>query len=288
MGSIISIETKRVSDFKEDVDLTTENIFTDIIEDIGDGIVGAIDFLKHTVTLDLYKYFEDRHNSEIALNLLRAKRYAVNNKVDFTNKYGLAIDDNVYTAIGFDVRLKPLVELLDSSFEEFIDTHNALVEEFNVEIGKIISSETYRMGKDSLSSMKDFTKKVNTEASDRIVDIDEKILGILGVDTKAKLKVICPTSEELLDNLTTVDKVFKATKERDLKEMLKAISGLTNRISTLEDLIEKDMVSKEMEEVFNTLVIHFANSTTIVGKLYHVLYETATTLTNIVNLHIKS
>jgi len=288
MGNIIGIETKRVSDFKADVDLTTESIFTDIIEDIGDGIVGAIDFLKHTVTLDLYKYFEDRHNSEIALNLLRAKRYAVNNKVDLANKYGIAIDDDVYTSVGFDVRHKPLVDLLDSNFEKFVSTHNALIEEFNHELGKIISSESYRMGKDSLSSMKEFAKKVNTEASDDIVNIDEKILALLGVDTKAKLRIICPTSEELTDNLTTVDKLFKETKERDLKEMLKAISGMTNRISTLEDLIEKDKVSKEMEEVFNTLVIHFANSTTIVGKLYHLLYETATTLTNIVNLHIKS
>lgn len=286
MVDIMVLDIKDIEEVKiNNVEFTTENIFTDIMEDGVDIVNGAFNFLSHVVTLDLYKYFEDRHHSGIAISLQGARRYVSNNidTIDFTSE----LEETVYVSPGFNFRTKLMVDILVDEFEDRMNLTNSLMSEFSSELGKIISSTKYRNGDESPKELLAIEAKAIKSNNLTVMELDKKISNILGTRATIAMGDLVPTIEELKSNLTNLENVMKKGSERDLKDLLKAVNNMNNRIKAVQKLIKDKSINGDIMDKFESLVVYFANNITLIGKLYHSLYESSVIMTKVVNNHLK-
>lgn len=251
-------------------DITTEGIFGDIMEDIGDGVIGTAVFLKHLATLDMKKYFEDRHRSDIYLQVVSAKRYIDNNKnsIDF----GVLKNDVIHVPVGFAFRQKLMIDIIEENLEPTKIATLSILREFNIELGKIISSKKYREGGDVLKEIQDMKTKLHASTTESYEVIDKRITSLMTSTSKEELWKLAPSLEELSNNLHSITIQLKLGDEVELKGMLSDVDNLAKRISVYEKLERDGEIDEKISSRFNELVTSLAASVTVVAKLHHALY----------------
>ena len=253
-----------------EADVTVEGIFGDILEDVGDGIRGTGVFLKHLATLDMKKYFESRHVSEVYNQVVSAKRFVDNNRkdIDFEGSKDMVI----HVPVGFSFRQKSMLDIIEEELEPTKISVLAILQEFNVELGKIISSKKYREGKDVAQELQNMKIKLQASVTSSFIEIDSRLTGLITDGHKKELGSLVFNIEELSANLYGISKQLRVADETELKDLLSSVENLTKRISIFEKLEQDGEISDSVSKLFEELVTTLASGVTVTAKMHHALY----------------